>query len=63
MMRRGETPPPQLNELMATMTGLLGQLVQGQLNNGNNNGNHNHMPRVTMRDFLALNPRTFEIAR
>jgi len=57
MVRPPTPPPPELGQVLLQMTQMLGQMQQtqhsyqqGQQGNG----------RVTIRDFLQLNPRSFD---
>lgn len=55
-------PPPELGQALLQMTQLLGQMQQSQqqFEQGRQNGNAGGNARVTIRDFLQLNPRSFD---
>ncbi len=63
MAPRPPPPPPELGQALLQMTELLSQMQQSQHNfdQGNHrNGNFGGNGRVTIRDFLQLNPPSFQ---
>jgi hypothetical protein len=48
-----------MGQVLMQMTQLLAQLAQNQAQNMQQNGNNGGNGRVTIREFLSLNPRTF----